>query len=242
MKRNAVLLVHAGIRIGTGGLDPVHLVAENHGGKIQGINAHVKKSAACQGRLPQTGNLANQIAQVGREGFHLADNSASQRFPYRGQHGHIPCPHRLRKKHVLFTGKGDQFPCLPGICRKRLLTENRPFIQNTELYILIVLGMRRGNINQIHLTVCGKFLVGSISLFTAVLFRKNIRFYLRAGGCRIEPNILHFFDCHRHHPGYISCSHDSNIILFKHVRPPFSQTNLSKKAFHFISIRQLLKK
>ena len=69
---------------------------------------------------------------------------------------------------------------------------------NAQLCVCKMLGMRRGNINQIHIFILHQFLIGSIGFLKPIFLCKSVRFFLASGTNGICFHIIHLRNglCH----------------------------------------------
>ncbi len=179
---NAVLLIQSRLRIGTMGIHAQYIMSEHHAGKIQGINTHIQKGASRQLRVNKPLHPADIIAQVCGQHHRIADHTAVQSFLNGLVHRHVADPHSLCDKYIFLLCQAEKFLCLGRIYGKGLFAQHRLSVGNTKLCIGVMLRVGRSDIDQIHLAILQKLLVGAVRFLKSVLFCK-IHCLIKTPGC-----------------------------------------------------------
>ena len=231
MQGDAFLHVHAGVHQAHTAFHALHLGAEHHGREVQHVHAHIQQRASRQFRAADALLVVDGIAQVGGEHPGRADGAGSQQLIQHAAHGHIAGPDGFGDQHAFFLGQGQGMLCLGGGGGKGLFAQYSLAMGYALLDLLPVVGVRSGDVDQIHAIVPEQLPIGAIGLGKALRLREGlcpglipgthgIQFHLVAPGLHqpqgfghLPGNIARTQDCHIGHP----C-----ILLFR-LRPCFAK-------------------
>ena len=109
-QRDAFLLVQVLRGISTGSMNLADFKSEEHGGKIQRINAQIQQGSSAQCRLDEALFSADIVAEIGGQHNRLADDFAFQYVTNDSGHRHKPHPHGFRQKDLMAVR--DLIKCL----------------------------------------------------------------------------------------------------------------------------------
>lgn len=90
--------------------------------------------------------------QVGADPDHFADVTVHNPLPHLDAHREVARPHGFHEKQLLLACDSIQFLCLPGVDGKCLLAQNGLVVLKAEASILVVVRMRRADVDC---TMCG---------------------------------------------------------------------------------------
>ena len=144
--------------------------------KAQIVDADIQQRTAAQtgiklAVLPGTGGnkavLAGDLLQFS-DGARRKD--LAQAVVQRQQ----PDPERLHEKAVLFLCQTVQLLCLLRADGKGLFAQNVLALLQAELAVFVMQGVGGGNVDSLHLRICGKGFVGVIAAGDAVLLCKRL--------------------------------------------------------------------
>ena len=207
----AELSVHSGRSEYAAGLDPLHLVSEDHGCKVQKEKSEVSQRAAAKRRPLQAGEILNIGSDPGGEHDRRPDRAACDHTDDLLEEGEEPGVHGFHDQHVQRLGKGKQALRLSRRKRDRRFTEHRLSSLYAEAHLLGMFRSGRRDIYKIDLLVFQHLLHGVICLLEAVLSAELKRSVQISGNNRIRPHRSGCVQYCGHSSGHKSCPYHSSI-------------------------------
>ncbi len=102
-------------------------------------------------------------AQIRNDPMHSAQFAILNHFPNLDAQREKPSPHRFHQKQLLLPGRLDQFLRLRRIDRERLLAQYMFARLKTQHGILVVVGVRGGDVDDVDVWVFDELFVRAVS-------------------------------------------------------------------------------
>ena len=166
---DALLDVHAVVVLHAVRLNVLDVGAEYHSGKVDGIDADVEQGASAQLGLGDAFLVGDGIAQVGRQHVRAADGTVEHQLADGVGEGHVACPDGFGDEHVAFLGQLQQCFGLAGVGREGLFAEHGLPVEDAQAGMLVVVGVGRGDVDQVDVRVGGQFFIRSAGFLEAPL-------------------------------------------------------------------------
>ena len=158
-----------------------HIVTKIHACKRDRVDAHIEQGSSAEFGLEESLHLVYLIAECGGEHFGFSYGTTIHDFLYLARHGHIASPDGFCDEDAPLLGKCQEFSGLTCIGRKSFLHQARLAMLYRQTGVGIVMGMRGGHIDDIHLRVIDQFFIRAIGFLYVVLFGKGNCFIKRTG-------------------------------------------------------------
>jgi len=104
----------------------------------------------------------------------LSDDAACQEPVEHPPGGHVPGPDGLRQEYALLFGEGADVLRLFRVQGEGLLADYVFAVTDRQHHVLIVAGVGRGHIDQLHLRVPQERLIAAVGLPEAVFFGEGL--------------------------------------------------------------------
>ncbi|MNN11041.1 hypothetical protein D3C81_1239810 [compost metagenome] len=178
-------------------LNALRIRTQHHGRERNRVDAGIQQCPAAKFRIEQSpGRIPPRIeAEIGFHQSNFANPSGRQPFPHTVNDRQEPRPHRFHQEQLAFARIGNQLFKLRGIDRKRLLAKDRFPCPQRGHDVVLVVRMRCGYINGVHLRVSHQLLIASIRLGNPELLGKRLGFlqvsrpdgirFAVTGGCQV---------------------------------------------------------
>ena len=158
--------------------------------------------------------MGNRIGKITGHGLNLPNNSWWDDLLYHLSGWHIACPDCFCKIDLLFCCQSHNFLRFFSIEGKCFFTKYISAVFYAQLHVLIMMGVRTGNIDQVNIVVFCQFFVASVCSANRILSGKRFGLLIISGANRIQRSILHCIDGLCHNSGYISCPKNAYIHTF----------------------------
>ena len=167
MEGEAFVQVNAPVRQHGAGFRELKIVAEKHGAEVERIDAHIQQRASGKRRIYNAGHMSDGVVQAGFEQTWRSDGAGSDDLIDDSAGGHVARPDGLGDEKVLFPGQREHLAGLRGIGGEGFFAQDSLAVMETELHMFRVMGVRRGDIDEIDLRIPNHLLIGAIGNFEA---------------------------------------------------------------------------
>ena len=189
----------------------LHLCTEEHTREVDGIHAQVEQSAAAQFGPHDALLVVYLIAERGGEHPWTAYHTALQHLGYLPAQGHVAYPHGLGQVYPTLTRQPDE--CLGLVCihSESLLHQACLAGKQSLAGGFVVVRMRGGDVEQLHIGVLQNGIVGAIRPLDAQRGGKSAGLLGRPRCHCLHTHLGHLGQCAGHLLGYVSGTDDAYV-------------------------------
>ena len=209
-KGHRIRQVHARLRLDARAVDADNVGREEHAGEIQGIDAQVEQCTATEVGSHDAGLVTHGIAKGGSDQTGLPYPTAADELTDGSDYGLVTRPDGLGKEYLLLMGQVDDVLRLAGIGHKGLLNQAGLACQQGRLGDVVVMGVRGGDIHEVHIRGGQQRLVGAIGLWDVPLSGKSLCLLNGSRTDSIGLAVLQSVECDGSLLGNPSCTNDTD--------------------------------
>ena len=148
--------------------------AEIHAGKVECIDADIEEGATCEFGKEDALLVLHIVAEAGLKDLGLANNTAVHDLLDLAREGHVAGPNGFGDEDAFLMGEVEELDGFGSVGGEGFFDETRLAVLESEAGVGVVVGMRRGDVDEIDVGVLDKGIIAVVDAGTAVALGKGL--------------------------------------------------------------------